>query len=120
MQKDDTMNFCLFAKLQRQNQIFVSTNSATKFTNEPFLRKMLISFFSSNIPLYIEKLYWKKHYTLEELFKVLEMELKKCTPVVPKFVSEKSNLRFCIIFNMIVFTNAQGSVKTRLACSKVL
>ena len=32
----------------------------------------------------------------------------------------RSNLTFCIIFNMISFINAQGSVKIRLACSKPL
>ena len=32
----------------------------------------------------------------------------------------KSNLKFCIIFNMISFVNVQGSVKIRLPCSNVL
>ena len=32
----------------------------------------------------------------------------------------KSNLKFCIIFYMISFINAQGSVKIRIACSKAL
>ena len=44
---------------------------------------MLASFFSSNIPLYIEK----NH--VEKLCKVLEMELKTYTPVSPKFAFEK-------------------------------
>ena len=44
---------------------------------------MLVSFFSSNIPLYIEK------NIVEKLFKVLEMELKMYTPVRPKFVFQK-------------------------------
>ena len=54
---------CLFAKLQRQKEIFVFTNRAqyvkaqyVLFANKPFLRKMLVLFFCSNIPLYIEKL----------------------------------------------------------------
>ena len=51
--------------------------------NEPFLRKMLVSFFSSNIPLYTEK------NPVEKLCKVLEMELKMYTPVRSKFVFEK-------------------------------
>ena len=63
-------------------------NSAVKpqhvlFENEPFLRKMLVSFFSSNIPLYIGK------NPVEKLCKVLEMELKTYTPVGLKFVFEK-------------------------------
>ena len=44
---------------------------------------MLVSFFSSNIPLYIGK------NPVEKLCKVLEMELKTYTPVGLKFVSEK-------------------------------
>ena len=67
---------------------FLFTNSAVKtqhflFANEPFLRKMLVLLFTSNIPLYIEK------YRVEKLSKVLEMELKTYTPVSPKFVFEK-------------------------------
>ena len=91
-------------------------NSAVKaqhllFANKPFLRKMLVSFFSSNIPLYIEK------NPVEKLYKVLWMELKTYTPIGTKFVFGKIKI---IIFNMISFANAQGSVKLRLACSKVL
>ena len=44
---------------------------------------MLVSFFSCNIPLYIEK------NPLEKLCEVLEMELKTYTQVGPKFVFEK-------------------------------
>ena len=44
---------------------------------------MLVSFFSSNIPLYIGK------NPVEKLCKVLEMELKTYTPVDLKFVFEK-------------------------------
>ena len=51
---------CLFTKLQRHKKSFVFRNSVVKmqrvlFGNEPFLRKMLESFFGSNIPLYIGK-----------------------------------------------------------------
>ena len=44
---------------------------------------MLVSFFSSNNPLYIGK------NPVEKLCKVLEMELKTYTPVGLKFVFEK-------------------------------
>ena len=54
--------------------------------NEPFLRKMLVSFISSNIPLYIEE------NPLEKLFKVLDIELKTYTPVVQNSFLRKSNL----------------------------
>ena len=60
---------------------------------------MLVSLFSSNIHLYLEK------NPVEKLPKVLEMELKTYTPVEPKFVFEKIKFK--------VF-------KIRLACSKVL
>ena len=46
--------------------------------SEPFLRKMLVSPFSSNIPLYIE------NNIVEKLFKVLEMELKNLHPSLSK------------------------------------
>ena len=59
------------------------------FENEPFLRKMLVQFFSSNIPLYIGK------NPAEKLCKVLEMELKMYTPVGLKFVFEK--IRFKVL-----------------------
>ena len=47
------------------------------FPNEPFLRKILVSFFRSNIPLYIEKI------LMEKLYKVLEVELKMYTSYGP-------------------------------------
>ena len=49
---------------------------------------MLVSFFSSNIPLYIGK------NPVEKLCKVFQMELKMCTPVVLKFVFEKIKFKF--------------------------
>ena len=48
---------------------------------------MLVSFFCSNIPLYIEK------NPVEKLCKVLEMELKRYNPVSPKFVFEKMKFK---------------------------
>ena len=86
--KNANRNFCLFVYLRSYNhKIFVFRNSAVKpqhvlFENEPYLRKIL-SFFSSDIPLYIGK------NPVEELCKVLEMELKTYTPVDLKFVFEK-------------------------------
>ena len=61
--KNDTKNFCLclFARVTTTKVIFVFANSAVKqqhvlFANEPFLRKILVTCFSSHIPLYIEKI----------------------------------------------------------------
>ena len=80
------MFICLFAILQQQKYILVFSSVKPQpvlFTNKPFLRQMLVSLFTSNIPQYIEK------NLVEKLCKVLEMELKTYTPVSPKFVSEK-------------------------------
>ena len=70
----------------------VFRNSAAKpqhvlFENEPFYRKMLVSYFSSNIPLYIGK------NPVEKLYKLLEIEIKTYTPVGLKFVFEKIELK---------------------------
>ena len=37
-----------------------------------------------------------------------------------RFIFEKIDFKFCIMFNMISFANAQSSVKVRRTCSKVL
>ena len=79
--------FFLFAYLQ--SYIHKSfTNCPVKpqhvlYANQPFFRKMIVSFFSSNIPLYVEK------NPVEKPCKVLEMELKTYTPFSLKFVFEK-------------------------------
>ena len=85
---------CLFTKLQQQKYIFIFRNNAIKlqhvlFENEPFLRKMLTSFFSSNIPLCNGK------NLVEKLSKVLKMELKTYTLAGLKFVFEK--IRFKVL-----------------------
>ena len=80
-------HFFLFAYLQ--SYIHKSfTNCPVKpqhvlYANQPFFRKMIVSFFSSNIPLYVEK------NPVEKPCKVLEMELKTYTPFSLKFVFEK-------------------------------
>ena len=83
-EKSDTMNFCLFVYFQSYNDkskfSFLQTvqlrhNTSYLRTSYLFLRKILVSLFSSNILLYIEK------NTMEKLCKVLEMELKMYTPV---------------------------------------
>ena len=53
---------------------------------------MLVSFFSSSIPLRIEK------NPVETLYKVLEMELKTHTTINPKFLHEKIKFK---VFNYI-------------------
>ena len=74
---------------------------------------MLVSFFSSNIPLYIKKI------PVEKLCRVLEVELETYTQAGPKLVFE--NIKFKVFFALYsTFVNAKGSVKIRLACSEVL
>ena len=65
--------------------MFVFLQTVQSSRNTPYLRisKMLVSFLSSNIPLYVEK------NPVEKLCKVLEMELKRAPPANPKFVFEK-------------------------------
>ena len=90
IRKNDTRNFCLFIYFQGYNDknkiSFSQTAVKTQhdlFANEPSLGKILVSFFRSNIPQYIEK------NPVEKLCKVLEMELKTYTPLGSKFVFEK-------------------------------
>ena len=75
---------------------------------------MLLSFFSSNIPLYI------RENPVEKLHKVLKMELKTYTPVGLKFIFEKVKFKVLHYIQHDSFVTAQGSVKIRLACSKAL
>ena len=91
MRKNETRNFCLFVYFQSYNdksiflllQTMQPRRNTSYLRKSHFLRKMLVSLFSSNNPLYIEK------NPVENLCKVLEMELKTYTPVGPKFVLEK-------------------------------
>ena len=80
------------------------------FASKPYLRKMLVLLFNSNISLYIKKEF------VEKLCKVPEMELKTYNTVGRKFVFDK----IYIIFKKISFTNTQGLVKIKLVYSKVL
>ena len=51
---------------------------------------------------------------------VVEYGLKHTTQPAQNSFSRKSNLKHCIIFNVISFSNDQGLLKIRLAYSKVL
>ena len=120
------MFICLFTKLQQQKRIFVLRNSAVKpqhllFENESFLPKMPENFcakkyrFFALIVVYtLEKIPWKN------FVKFWKWNLKRTHQLVKNSCLRKSNITFCIIFNMISFVNTQGSVKIRLACSKAL
>ena len=65
------------------------------FANEPFLYKILVLFYCSNILLLIEK------NSVSKLCKVLEMEPKMYSPVATRFIFEKIN--FIKVFFIIFF-----------------
>ena len=72
--------------------------SIAQLGNEPFLCKMLVLFFISNISLYMKEALWKNCVTKWNL---------KCTPqLTQNSFSREWNLKFCIIFNIISFANA--------------
>ena len=79
-----------------------------------FLCKMLVSFFCSDIPLYIRK------NPAEKLCRVFKMELKTYTPVGLKLVFEKNKFKLLHYIHHDSILNIQDSVNIRLACSKVL
>ena len=84
------------------------------FANEPFLLKMLVSFFSSNIPLYNEK------NPMEKLCKVLEMELKMYTLVGPKFDFEKIKFKFLRYIQHDFICQRPGHSKVQISMFKSL
>ena len=96
------------------SQVVQSRHNTSNLRTNHFCIKCYVElFFNSNIPL-IEKILWKNYVG----FWVCNL---KCTPLsTQNLFLRKSNLKFCIIFNMISFANTQSSVKIRLACSKVL
>ena len=73
---------------------------------------MLVSFFSSNIPLYIEK------NPVEKLCKVLEMELKTYAPVGPKFVFEKIKFKILHYIQHDFIRQRQGLSKDQTSMFK--
>ena len=81
IRKNDTGNFCLFGYFQSYNDkgkfSFLQEEQSRSYKGairlsceKPFLPKLLASFFSSNISIYIEK------NPVGKLCKVFEMELK--------------------------------------------
>ena len=90
--------YLFICKVTTTKANFVFRNSAVKpqhvlFANESFLRKMLVSFFSSNIPLNIEK------NPMEEICKVLKIKFKTWNPVDPKFVFKKNQIQSFALYS---------------------
>ena len=86
IRKNDTRNFRLFVYLwsykDKSKFLFLETVQSSRNTfysrTSHFLQKVLVSFFSSNISLYIGK------NPVEKLYKVLEMKLKNVHSSQPK------------------------------------
>ena len=72
---------------------------------QTFFCKVLMSFFSL-------KILWKNYVSF------WQRNLKRTLQSARNLFSRKSDLKSCIIFNIPSFTNTQGSVNIRLACSK--
>ena len=84
----------------------VQSSRNVLFASDPFFCKMLASFFSSYIPLWIE------NNPVEKLYKVLEMKRKTYMPVGPKFAFEK------IKFNVLHYIQ-NNFLRQRPGLSKV-
>ena len=113
-----TRNFCLFAYFQSCNNkikfLLIQTLQSSgkmSYLHKSFCTKRWwypILFYP--IPLHIEKALWKNYV------RFWKMELIVYTHISPKFIfKRKSNLKFCIIFNMISFTNMIGWNNTEQA-----
>ena len=104
--KNNTKNFALFVYFQSYNNknkflflLTVQSRCSTSFVNKPFLRKMLVPFFSFNVPLYIR--FGCKNYV-----RFLKWNLNRTPQSAQNSFLRKSNLKFCIVFNMISFASA--------------
>ena len=84
------------------------------FNKEPFLHKMLVWFFSSNIPLYIGK------NPVEKLCKVLEMELKIYTPVSLNSIFEKITFKVLHYIQHDFISQCPGLSKDQISMFKSL
>ena len=122
MRKNEIRNFCLFVYFQTYNdksiflllQTMQPRRNTSYLRKSHFLRKMLVSLFSSNNPLYIEK------NPVENLCKVLEMELKTYTPVGPKFVLEKIKFKVLHYFQDDLICKRLGLSKDQTIMFKSL
>ena len=75
---------------------------------------MLVSFFSSNIPLYNEK------NPVEKLYKVLEMDFKMYTPVGPKFIFKKIKFKVLHYIQQDLICQRPGLSKDEISMFKRL
>ena len=110
IRKNDTMNFCLFVYFRSYNKSKFSFLK-TVLVSKPFLAPFFLALIFLHI---LNKIPWENYVRL------WKFNLKRTPQSAQNSFLRKSNLKFCIIFNMIPFANYQCSVKIRLAYSKVL
>ena len=103
--------------MQKKKKVFRNSPANLQhvlFHKEPFLHKMLVWFFSSNIPLYIGK------NPVEKLCKVLEMELKIYTPVSLNSVFEKITFKVLHYIQHDFISQCPGLSKDQISMFKSL
>ena len=120
--KNDTRNFCLFSYLRSYNDksrfSFLQTVQSSR--NSSFLRTSQFCVKCQYRFLALIFLYTLKKVTWKNYVMFWKWNLKRTPQSHQNSFWRKSNTKFCIIFNMILFANAQDSVKIKVACSKVL
>ena len=122
IQKNFTRNFGLFVYFQSYNGkgefSFLQTAQLRRNTSyiqtSHFCVKCWYRFLALVLLYTLKKMPWKNY------LRFWKWNLKRTPQSGQNSFPRKSNLKFCIIFGMISFANAYGSVKIRLACSKVL
>ena len=121
MRKNDTRNFYSFV-------YFETYNDKSKFSFLQKLQSRGNTFYLWTSHFYVKCWYHFSaiifFYTLKKLpwenyTGFWKWNLKRTPQSARNSFSIKSNLKFCIRFNVILFANAYGSVKIKLACSNV-
>ena len=120
--KNDTRNFCLFFHFQSYNgkikfsflQTVQSRGNTSYLQTSHFCVKCQYRFLVLIFLYTLKKILWKNYV------RFWKWDLKRTPQLAQNSFSRKSNIKFCIIFNMISFPSTQGSGKIRLGCSNVL
>ena len=108
IRKIDTRNFCLFVYFQIYNnknkfsflQTVQSRRNMSYLLTCQFWVKCLHCFLALIFLYTLKKVPWKRYV------RFWKWNLKRTPQSVQNSFSRKSNLKFCIIFNMISFANA--------------
>ena len=119
--KKYTRNFCLFVSLQSYDdkgkfsflQRMQSSHNKSYLQTSHFCAKCYYCLLALTFFYTLKDIPWKNYA------RFWKWNLKRTPQSRKNSFSRKSNLKFCIVFNLISFANAQSSVKIKLACSKV-